>query len=153
MEKRCQDVVPHLCVKDGRAAIDFYTKALNATDTVVHTMPNGKVMHAELRIGDSLVMLAEEFPEMGSALRSPQTLNGTACSLQVSVPDADAAFKQATQEGAKGLMPPTDMFWGDRYSMIQDPFGHIWALRTTKEVLTPAQLEERTKAFMAGSNK
>jgi PhnB protein len=149
MIKKSQDVVPHLCVKDGKAAVAFYEKALGATDAVVHTMPNGKVMHAEFRVGDSLIMLAEEFPEMGSALRSPQTLSGTACSLQVSVPDTDAAFKHATEAGAKPLMPPTDMFWGDRYSMLQDPFGHIWALRTTKEELTPAQLEERTKAFFA----
>jgi PhnB protein len=149
--KRSQDVVPHLCVKDGRAAVAFYQKALGATDVAVHTMPNGKVMHAELRIGDSIIMLAEEFPEMGSVLRSPQTLNGSCCSLQVSVPDTDASFKHATESGAKGLMPPADMFWGDRYSMIQDPFGHVWALRTTKEEVSPEELERRSKAFFASA--
>jgi uncharacterized glyoxalase superfamily protein PhnB len=150
MAKRGPDIVPHLCVKDGKAAVAFYQKALGATNAAVHTMPNGKVMHAELTIGDSLIMLAEEFPEMGSALRAPETLNGTTNSLQLSVPDADAAFKRATEAGATPLMPPTDMFWGDRYGMIRDPFGHVWALRTQKEELTPAQLEERTKAFFAG---
>src|ERR1700759_397238 len=123
MAKRYQGVVPHICVKDGHAAVAFYEKALGATKVSVHTMPNGKVMHAELTIGDSAIMLADEFPEMGGALRSPQTLYGTACSLQVSVKDADASFKQATEAGAKPLMPPADMFWGDRYAMVQDPFG------------------------------
>jgi uncharacterized glyoxalase superfamily protein PhnB len=150
MAKKYQDVVPHLCVKDGHAAVDFYKKALNAEVIAVHTMPNGKVMHAEFRVGDSAIMLADEFPEMGSALRSPQTLNGTACSLQVGVADTDAAFKQATGAGAKPLMPPADMFWGDRYAMIQDPFGHVWALRTQKEEVSPEELERRTKAFFAG---
>ena len=153
MAKRSQDVVPHLCVKDGNAAVAFYQKALGATNVTVHTMPNGKVMHAELTIGDSLIMLAEEFPEMGSALRSPQTLSGTTCSLQVSVADTDASFKQATEAGAKPLMPPADMFWGDRYAMIQDPFGHVWAVRTQKEELTPEELERRSKAFFAGGGR
>ena len=151
MPKKTQDVVPHLCVKDGVAAVEFYKKALGATNVTVHTMPNGKVMHAELTIGDSVIMLADEFPEMGSALRSPQTLNGCACSLQVSVADCDASFKRATDAGATPLMPPADMFWGDRYAMVKDPFGHVWAVRTRKEEVSPEELERRTKALFASA--
>jgi PhnB protein len=151
MPKKYQDLVPHLCVNNAAAAIDFYKNALGAQELVRHAGPDGKkIMHSEIRIGDSVFMLVDEFPEMGGALRSPTTLGGCACSFQVSVPDCDASFKRATDSGGKALMPPADMFWGDRYAMIQDPFGHVWAFRTQKEEVSPEELDRRTKAFFAG---
>lgn len=151
MTQKHQDLVPHLCVNNGVAAIEFYKTALGARELARHFGPGGKkIIHAELQVGDSLFMLVDEAPEMGSTLRAPTTLGGCACSFQVNVPDCDASFKRATDSGGKALMPPADMFWGDRYAMIQDPFGHVWAFRTQKEQVSPEELERRTKAFFAG---
>lgn len=154
MEKKYQDLVPHLCVNDGVGALEFYKNAFGAQELARHPGPDGKkLIHAEIKIGDSVFMLADEFPEMGGPLRSPKTLGGCGCSMQVSVPDTDASFQKATQTGATALMPPADMFWGDRYAMVKDPFGHVWAFRTQKEEVSPEELEKRAKAFFAGGKK
>jgi uncharacterized glyoxalase superfamily protein PhnB len=103
-------------------------------------------MHADLKIGDSVVFLADEFP--GSGLKAPKSLGGTAVLLNIYVADADALFARAVKAGAKPTMPPADMFWGDRYSQVEDPFGHAWAIATHKEDLTPEEMNKRaTESF------
>ena len=111
------------------------------------TGPDGKVAHAELKIGDSIIFLGDESPEMGN--KSPQTLGGTAGSLHIYVEDVDKSFKQAIQAGGKETMPVADMFWGDRYGQLVDPYGHTWGIGTHKEDLTPKEIEERTQQFYA----
>jgi uncharacterized glyoxalase superfamily protein PhnB len=141
-------VTPHLVVKGAAKAIGFYKKAFGAEEVVRMPAPDGeRLMHAEIKIGDSFVMLADEFPEMGGG-KSPEALGGSPVGLMIYVPDVDATFNQAVAAGAKVKMPPTDMFWGDRYSKVTDPFGHEWAIATHKEDLTPEQMSERAaKAF------
>jgi len=110
--------------------------------------PDGRIMHAELQIGDSIIFLSDEFPEMGKT-RSPQTLGGTTATLNLYVDDVDASFKRAVDAGATAGMPVSDMFWGDRYGMIADPFGQTWGLATHKEDLSPQELERRSEQFFA----
>jgi PhnB protein len=141
-------VTPYITVKGAAKAIDFYTRAFGAREGERMTAPDGKsVMHTEIKIGDSMVMLSDEFPQMGS--RSPQTLGGTTGSIFLYVPDVDAAFKRAVDAGAKAIMPPTDMFWGDRFGKLADPFGHEWAMATHKEDLGPEEIRKRGAAAMA----
>ena len=112
------------------------------------TSPDGKsVVHAEIRIGDSMVMLSDEFPQTGP--RSPQALGGTTASIFLYVPDVDAAFERAVDAGAKAVMPPADMFWGDRFGKLVDPFGHHWAMATHKEDLSDEEIRKRGAAAMA----
>ena len=141
-----RSVTPQLTVIGAAAAIDFYKKALGARELMRMAGPDGKVMHAELKIGDSVVFLGDEFPEAGS--KSPQTLGGASGSLHVYVPNVDAAFKRAVDAGAQATMPVTDMFWGDRYGKVKDPFGHEWGLATHKEDLSPAQMRKRGEEAM-----
>jgi PhnB protein len=108
-------------------------------------------MHAEIQIGDSVIMLGDEWPEMG--VKSPQTLGGSAVSVMLYVNDVDASFKQATGAGAKSKQAPVDMFWGDRYSKLTDPFGHEWALATHIEDVAPDEMERRGKKFMEQMGK
>lgn len=138
----------HLTVKDAPKAIEFYTKAFGFTE--LHRMPGpgGEIMHAALKIGDSMLFLNDEMPQYGGG-GSPTTIGGTPVTLNLYVPDADAIFKQAIAAGAKEAMPIGDMFWGDRYGMVIDPFGHRWAIATRKEDLTPQEMGERGKEFMA----
>jgi PhnB protein len=141
-------VTPYLTVKGAAQAIEFYKRAFGARESERMTGPDGKsVMHAEIQIGDSLVMLSDEFPQMGS--RSPQTLGGTTAAIFLYVPDVDAAFQQAVDAGAKAIMPPADMFWGDRFGKLVDPFGHEWAMATHKEDLAPEEIRKRGAAAMA----
>jgi uncharacterized glyoxalase superfamily protein PhnB len=145
-------VTPYLTVKGAAQAIDFYTRALGAKEVERMTGPDGKsIMHAEIRIGDSVVMLSDEFPQMGA--RSPQTLGGTTGSIFLYVTDVDTAFKRALDAGAKALMPPTDMFWGDRFGKFADPFGHEWGMATHKEDLSPEEIRKRGQAAMAAMGK
>jgi uncharacterized glyoxalase superfamily protein PhnB len=141
-------VTPYLVVRGADKAIDFYKKAFGAQEVVRMPAPDGqRLMHAEVKIGDSYVFLCDEFPEYGSG-KSPQALNGTPVGLHLYVPDTDATFNQAVAAGATVKMPPADMFWGDRYSKVIDPFGHEWAISTHKEDLSPAEMAERAaKAF------
>jgi len=119
---------PHLTVRDAARAIDFYQKAFGAV--VLHSMkgPDGKVMHASLKLGDSIFMLNDEFPEFGNL--SPLSSGGSGVAIQVYLENVDAAFERATSAGATVKMPLMDQFWGDRYGQITDPFGHTWSLAT-----------------------
>jgi PhnB protein len=143
-------VTPYLTVKGAAQAIDFYTRAFGAQEVERMTGLDGQsVMHAEIKIGDSVVMLSDEFPQMGC--RSPQTLGGTTASLFLYVADVDAAFQRAVDAGAKAIMPPADMFWGDRFGTLVDPFGHQWSLATHKEDLSREEIRKRGAAAMAST--
>ena len=138
-------VTPHINVRGAERAIEFYARAFGAEERYRMPGPDGKLMHAEIRIGDSIVMLADEVPEMGST--APATLQGTTGSLMLYVDDCDVAFKRAVDAGAISAMPPQDMFWGDRYARVTDPFGHQWAIATHKEDLSPDEISKRQDAF------
>jgi PhnB protein len=141
-------VTPYLTVNDGARALELYKRAFGARETVRMPGPGGKVMHAEFRIGDSIVMLSDEFPGVSSS-KAPTTLGGTTGSLFLYVTDVDAAFMKAVDAGCTSIMPPTDMFWGDRFGKLRDPFGNEWSMATHKEDVPPAQMAERAKAAMA----
>jgi PhnB protein len=140
-------VTPSLVVRGAAQAIEFYKKALGAEERMRMAGPGGKIMHAELKIGDSIIFLTDEMPEMGC--KAPQTLGGSAGSLYLYVQDVDSAFKRAVDAGGKATMPVADMFWGDRFGSFTDPFGHNWGLSTHVEDLTEPEIEERAKAFYA----
>jgi len=140
-------VTPHLTVKGAARAIDFYKLAFGAAEVSRHSGPGGSIMHASIKIGDSVLFLNDEFPEMGAV--SPQSLNGTPVTLTLYVEDADALFKKATDAGAEIKMPIADQFWGDRYGLVKDPFGHLWAIASRKEELTPEEAERRGREAMA----
>lgn len=132
-------VTPHLVVRDAPAALRFYKAAFGAEEMVRHPGPDGRsIMHAELRIGDSNVMLSDEYAELG--VWSPMSVGGSAVTLHLYVHDVDAAFDRAVQAGARVTMPLTNTFWGDRYGQISDPFGHHWSLATRKLNLTPEEI-------------
>lgn len=140
-------VVPYLCVRGAKKAIAFYQAAFGAE--VVSMMPMGDLVgHADLKIGGSRVYLADEMPAFG-ALKSPQTLKGSSVNLHFWTEDCDAAFARAVAAGAKVIMPLTDQFWGDRYGMVSDPFGHAWAITSHKEDLTPEEMMRRGQEAMA----
>jgi PhnB protein len=141
-------VTPCLTVKGGAQAIEFYTKAFGATEHFRMPGPDGKsLMHAELKIGDSIVMLADEQPGMGT--KAPTSAGGSTGYLFLYVKDVDAAFKRAVEAGAKVVMPPADMFWGDRFGQVDDPFGHRWGLGTHKEDVAPDEIAKRQQQFFA----
>lgn len=140
-------ITAHLVVQNGTKAIEFYKKAFNAQEIGVHRTPDGKVMHAMLKIGDSMLMLADEFPDMGS--KSAQSLGGSPVVLNIYTEDVDKLFNQALSAGAKETMALADQFWGDRYGQVVDPFGHHWALASRKENVSPEELERRAKAMFA----
>jgi uncharacterized glyoxalase superfamily protein PhnB len=144
---RLHNLTPHLVVRGAEAAIDWYQKAFGAELLARSAGPGGRLMHVEMRLGDSVLMMADEFPEMGSS--APPTLGGSPVVLQLFVPDVDAVYARALAVGATGTMPPADMFWGDRYAKLTDPFGHHWALATQKEELTFEEMDQRGKAWMA----
>jgi PhnB protein len=137
-------ITPHLVVKGAAQAIDFYKKAFAAQEVVRMLWPDGdRIMHAHLRIGNSPIFLVEEMPEMGS--HGPQNGEGSPVTIHLYVEDVDAAFSAALAAGAKQIMPPADMFWGDRYGKLVDPFGHEWSLATHKEDLTPEEVSKRAQ--------
>lgn len=137
-------VTPYLVVRGGAAAIDFYVKALGAEELFRIDMGGGKLGHAEIRIGDSVVMLADEHPELG--YKAPQAYGGTPVSLALYVADVDARVQQAVNAGAKLLRPVQDQFYGDRSGTVLDPFGHVWTIATHKEDLTPEEIARRAAA-------
>jgi uncharacterized glyoxalase superfamily protein PhnB len=141
-------VTPALTVKNGAEAIEFYTRALGAKERMRIAGPDGKrLMHAEIEVGNSTIMLSDESPEMGC--RAPASVGSTTSSLYVYVEDVDKAFRRAVEAGAKALMPPADMFWGDRMGQIEDPSGHRWGLATHKEDPSPEDMARRQKEFFA----
>jgi uncharacterized glyoxalase superfamily protein PhnB len=142
-------VTPHLVVQGAGKAIEFYTKAFGAHERFRMPGPDGKtIMHAEIQIGNSIVMLADEFPGMGN--KSPKGLGGTPVTLHMYVPEVDAAFKRATSAGAEVIMPLSNMFWGDRYGIVSDPFGHCWSLATHIEDVPPQEMAKRAGQAMCG---
>jgi PhnB protein len=134
-------VTPYLVVRGAAKAIDFYKRAFGAEERMRMPGPEGRVMHAEIQIGDSILMLSDEMPDMGS--KSPQTLGGSPGSLFLYVQDVDRAFQRAVDAGAQVKMAVADMFWGDRFGQVVDPFGHEWGLATHKEDLTPQEIARR----------
>ena len=142
------ELVPYLCVHDGVAAVDFYREALGAEE--VRRMPfkgDRRLLHAELSVGGRKLYLADDFPEMGSGKpRSPKALGGTPVTLHLNVADCDAVVAKATAAGATAAMPPADMFWGDRFAKLVDPFGHEWSISSP---LPP----ERARAAAAGAKE
>jgi PhnB protein len=142
--------IPYLIVRDASSAIEFYKNAFGATEFVRLADPQGKVMHAEIRIGDSQIMLADEFPDMG--YRSPTDLGGSPVSVLLYVEDVDRLFVSATNAGATSTMPVQDQFDGDRRGTLTDPFGHIWLVATRKEDVSPDELQKRFKAMLEQNN-
>jgi PhnB protein len=141
-------VTPHITVRNAAAMMEFYKKAFGAVEKRRSPGPDGKtIMHAEIQIGDSVVFLNDEFPEMGAL--SPLGSGGaTAVTLHLFVEDADQQFQQALAAGAEVVMPLADQFWGDRYGIVKDPSGHQWSIGSHMEDLTPQQMQERmAKAF------
>lgn len=140
-------LTPSITVRDAARAIEFYKKAFGAVEKGVMKGPDGKVMHAELRIGDSLFMLADEFPEFGSL--SPQSVGGSGSGLHIYVEDVDSAFDRAIGAGGVVEMPVANMFWGDRFGKLVDPFGHKWSIATHTRDMSMEEIEEAQEEFMS----
>jgi len=140
-------VTPYLCVSDAARAIEFYKEAFGATEVGRMDAPGGRIGHAEIKIGDSHVMLADEFPEIN--FRSPQTLGGPSAQFMIYVEDVDARVEQAVAAGAKLVRPVKDQFYGDRSGGVEDPFGHFWYISTRIENLTHEEIKKRSDAEMA----
>jgi PhnB protein len=141
-------VTPYLYINGATKALDFYKKAFGAIELFRMPGPGGKIGHAEIKIGDSPIMLADEHPEMGA--RSPDSIGGTAVGIVLYVEDVDALFKQAVAAGAKVERPVQDQFYGDRSGSVIDPFGHKWHLATHKEDVSPEEMQRRMQTAMAG---
>ncbi len=146
--KGYNSISPYLVVKDAAKAIEYYKKVFGATEVVRMDQPNGKVGHAELQIGDSRIMLAEENPSMGQGHMSASGIGASPVSLYLYIPDVDRVIERAVDEGAKVLKPVQDQFYGDRTGFIQDPFGHLWGVATHIEDVAPKDLAERAKKVM-----
>jgi PhnB protein len=140
-------VTPSLVVRNAAEAIEFYKKALGAEEIMRMPDPSGRISHAELKIGDSIVFLSDEFPNMPT--KSPQTLGGCTGGFYLYVPDVDKSFQRAVDAGGKVTMPVSDMFWGDRFGQFTDPFGHTWSISTHTKDLSPQEMEEGAKKFYA----
>ena len=140
-------VTPHLICAGAAQAIDFYAQAFGAVEIGRLPGPDGRLIHAELKIGDSFVMLVDAFPEYGTA--GPLARKGTTVNLHLYVPDADAAWDQAIAAGANPVMPLADMFWGDRYGMLEDPFGHRWSVATRVREVSPEQMRDAMQNMSA----
>lgn len=136
-------LTPHLIIKDAARAIDFYKKAFGAEEVMRMPMPDGRLMHASLKFGNSMLFLCDEFPEHGCGGASPQTLKNSHATMHIYVEDVDKAYQRAVDAGATAQMPPQDMFWGDRYGTLIDPFGQPWSLATHKEELSPEEMKKR----------
>lgn len=143
-------VTPYLIVNNGARALDFYKKAFGATELLRYPGPGGKLMHAEIKIGDSPVMLADEFPERG--FTGPRPGAGSSVSLLVYVKDVDSLFRQAISAGAKEVKPVQDQFYGDRSGTLTDPFGHVWTIATHKEDVSPEEMKRREEAMKQRSS-
>ena len=146
-------VSPILVIRNAAEAVSFYQRAFGAEAIIRQDRPDGKLMHAALKIGDSIVMLGEECePHEGHAeecVRSPADMKGTTVSLYLYVRDADSVYQQALRAGGTEMMPMQEMFWGDRMGMIKDPYGHVWSIATHTESLTDEQITQRMQEFYA----
>ena len=140
-------VAPYLAIKNAAGALEFYKKAFGAIETYKLTIPDGRVGHAEIRLGDSLIMLSDEFPEFGG--KAPETLGGSPVSVHLYVEDVDAFFKRALAAGARELKPIANQFYGDRSGQLEDPHGHLWWVATHKEDVAPEEMQKRVQALFA----
>ena len=138
---------PTLVVRNAAEAIDFYKEVFGAEEIMRMPSPDGKISHAELKIGDSIIFLSDEFPNMGG--KSPETLGGFTGGIYLYVPDVDDVFQRAFDAGGKAAMPVTDMFWGDRHGNFTDPYGHSWGVSTHVEDVPEEEMGKRAQAFYA----
>lgn len=140
----CEGFIPHLVLSDASAAMEFYRKAFGAEEICRMSSPDGKKLwHAEMRIGSRIFYLADDFPEMcGGKSRSPKALGGSPVTIHMYAESVDKVFDRAVQAGATPTLPPTDMFWGDRYANVVDPFGHTWSIATHIKDLTPQEMQK-----------
>jgi PhnB protein len=139
-------VTPYLTVRNAAKALDFYRQAFGAQEVVRMPMPDGKLMHAEFKIGDSFIMISDEFESGGC--KAPETVGAATSSVMLYVEDVDATYKRAVDAGGKPTMPPQDMFWGDRFGSLTDPFGQVWGIATHKEDVSGEEMEKRAAQFM-----
>jgi PhnB protein len=140
-------VTPYLAVDDATAAIDFYQRAFGAKERGRMAAPDGKIGHAELEIGDALIMLSDPFPQFQA--RPPKEIGGTSVGVFLYVDDVDAVYKQAIDAGATSTMEPADQFWGDRFGSVTDPFGHSWQIATHVEDVSPEEMAKRAEEAFA----
>jgi PhnB protein len=140
-------VTPYLTIKNAAKALEFYKKAFGATETYKLMLPDGRLGHAEIRLGDSMIMLSDEFPEYDG--KAPETLGGSPISIHLYVEDVDAFFKKALAAGAKERQPVMDQFYGDRSGQLEDPFGHLWWVATHTEDIAPEEVQKRVQAMFA----
>jgi PhnB protein len=145
-------VTPYLTARNAAKALDFYKRAFGAKE--LHRMPgpDDRIMHAAFQIGDSQIFISDEFTEMPNS-RSPETLNGSPVSILIYVQDVDSVFNTATQAGATAVEKPKDMFWGDRWSTVRDPFGHNWQIATHVEEVTPEEMKKRMAQMMSAPQR
>ncbi|GAC1433447.1 MAG: Dot/Icm type IV secretion system effector PhnB [Terriglobales bacterium] len=141
-------VTPYLIIKGAASAIEFYKTVFGATEVMRMPQPDGRVGHAEIKIGDSHIMLADEFPEMN--IRAPESFGGSPVSLMVYVEDVDKVFKKAVDSGSKVIKPLKDQFYGDRSGTLSDPFGHQWTVATHTEDVTPEEMKKRMASQSGG---
>ena len=144
-------LTPHLTARNAEQALEFYKNAFGAEVLHVAHMPDGKVMHASLRIGDSMLMLNDEFPDHGAL--SPLSTGGSAVTIHIYTDNVDAAFNRAVSAGAQVKMPLADQFWGDRYGVVADPFGHKWSLGAHIKDMSPEEMQREMDRAMAARNK
>ena len=144
-------ITPTLIVKNGDAAIEFYKKGLGAEERRRMKGPDGRVAHAELKLGDSVFMLSDEYPEMNC--HSPKSIGGSPVSMYVYVEDVDSLFDKAVSAGAKALDPVKDQFWGDRHGRLEDPFGHLWSIATHKKDLSEDEMKSAAEAAFSQMSK
>jgi PhnB protein len=146
-----EGVTPYLTVRGAQQALDFYRRAFGAREIKRLTTPGGKIMHAEMKVFDQIIMLTDEAPDQGRL--GPQSLKGTPVGLVVYSRDVDAAIARAVSAGATVKMAAQDMFWGDRFGSVEDPFGHLWQIATHKEDVGPRELQKRWQAMLAQGQK
>jgi uncharacterized glyoxalase superfamily protein PhnB len=153
MHEHDNTLTPHLVVHNAAAAIEFYKKALDFVEEMRMPTPDGKILHCKMTRGRAVILLCDEFSTSNASCRSPQALNGSTVTLHLAVPDIDATFARAVAAGAKAAMPPADMFWGDRYGKLTDPFGHHWSLSTHKREVSPEEMKKAAAAMFSKSDK
>jgi PhnB protein len=140
-------VTPYLAVEDATQAIEFYQRAFGATERSRMPGPDGKIAHAEIQIGDSIIMTSDPFPQ--STIKPPKQIDGTSVSIFLYVEDVDSVVQDAVDAGGTITMPVEDMFWGDRFGQVQDPFGHVWQIATHVEDVAPDEMAKRAEEAMA----
>ena len=144
--KETQTLTTYLVVNDGKKALDFYKDAFGAEELYRNELPDGKIMHSQFMIGNSMIMLSDEFPNHGCLAKSPASLKGTTSMININVDQIDEAFEKAKKAGAKVVMPLDDMFWGDRYGQLEDPFGHVWSLSKKIKEMTYDEINAAAEA-------